>query len=44
MESWLVMLVALIIVCALCPPLLGFIMGAGAVMIATVVIGKFLGV
>lgn len=38
MENWLVMGVAILVVCALCPPLFGFVMGAGGIMLATCVV------
>lgn len=43
MESWMVMLVALVVVCAFCPPLLGFIAAAGAVMLVTTIVSNVMG-
>ena len=38
MENWIVMAAATLIVCALFPPLLGFLIGAGGIMLATCVV------
>lgn len=43
MEEWMVMGGALFVICLVYPPLLGFVIGVGGVMLATVVIHKLLG-
>lgn len=43
MEQWLVMLVAIAIVCFVFPPALGFFMGMGVMVGATYVVYKLLG-
>jgi hypothetical protein len=43
MEEWLVMGGAVFLICLVYPPLLGVVIGAGGLMLATVVIYKLLG-
>jgi hypothetical protein len=43
MENWLVMGAAVLVICLVYPPLLGVVIGAGGLMLATVVIYKLLG-
>lgn len=43
MEEWLVMGGAVLLVCLIYPPFLGFIMGMGSIMLATYVVFKLLG-
>lgn len=43
MDEWLVLLGAIAIVCLVCPPILGFFMGVGAMVAATYVVYKILG-
>jgi hypothetical protein len=43
MEEWLVMGGAVFLICLVYPPLLGVVIGAGGLMLATVVVYKLLG-
>jgi hypothetical protein len=43
MENWMVMGGAILLVCLLCPAVLGFAIGAGGVMLLTVLIYAVLG-
>ncbi len=43
MENWLVMGGAILLVACFYPPFLGLVMGAGAVIVATIVVGKIIG-
>ena len=43
MESWMVLGGAIVIIAIVYPPILGVVMGAGAVVLATLVIGKLVG-
>lgn len=43
MENWMVMGGAILLVCLLFPPFLGFVVGMGAMMLATYAVYKILG-
>lgn len=43
MEEWLVMLAAVAVVCVICPPVLGFVIGIATVMALMLVFTKLLG-
>jgi Flp pilus assembly protein protease CpaA len=43
MENWMVLAGAVVVIACLYPPFLGVVMGAGAVVLLTVVIGKMMG-
>lgn len=43
MENWLVMGGAILLIACMYPPFLGLVMGAGAVIAVTIVIGKIIG-
>jgi len=43
MENWMVMGAALLILCAIHPPFLGVVAGAGGVMLLTVILFKLFG-
>lgn len=43
MDNWMVLAGAVFLIACLYPPFLGVVMGAGAVILVTVVIGKLIG-
>lgn len=43
MENWVVMCGAILLIACLYPPILGVVMGAGAVIGLSIIIGKIIG-
>jgi len=43
MEQWMIMGAVVLVVCIFCPPLFGVVMGAGAILLGSLVIAKILG-
>ncbi len=43
MEQWMVMGVAVLVIGMIYPPLFGFVIGAGGIMLATIIVHKLIG-